>query len=145
MQMQPSQPHQVNSFKQPVTTSANPKLDPNTKKDAIYIPKSMPSSIPKSQVLFLNAIDKSNKTRMSQEEFLKIQAKIKSILKVRENNFGITNMSTTSVGGILIAFSSIEMANKLKAFLKAHCHPRISYGHLKFISQVHSVTGLYKC
>ena len=65
-------------FKQPVTTSANPKLDPS------YIPKSIPSSIPKSHVLFLNPIDKSNKTRMSQEEFQKIQGKIKSILKVRE-------------------------------------------------------------
>ena len=57
---------------------------------------------------------------MSQEEFQKIQGKIKSILKVRENNFGITNMNTTSIRGILITFSSIEMANKAEGTLKQH-------------------------
>ena len=60
---------------------------------------------------------------MSQEEFQKIQGKIKSILKVRENNFGITNMSTTSIGRILITFSSIEMANKAEGILKQHQEP----------------------
>ena len=36
------------------------------------------------------------------------------------------------------SFKSQQEINSTPAHLKACCHPRISFGHTKFISQVHS-------
>ena len=46
------------------------------------------------------------------EEFQKVQSQIKSILKLQEYSFGILSMGATSIGRIIIFFSSLEMAIK---------------------------------
>ena len=49
---------------------------------------------------------------LSDEEFRKVQQKIKDILKIRKSNFGITYIGTTAVGGVVMSFFSTEQTRR---------------------------------
>ena len=117
------------SFNKPLHSSSPPssdkntlydKMDPETKKDGLFVPRYGPKFIPTTQNLFLNAAGKPKRSRLSDEEFRKVQQKIKDILKIRESNFGITYIGTTAVGGVIMSFSSAEQTRRAEEILNQH-------------------------
>ena len=62
-------------------------------------------------------------------------------------HLGNTNPTKNTSQAILLQGKHDKIMNNVRDqfILKAHCHPRISYGHTKLISQVRSKNFLYKC